>query len=191
MRRADIVIVSTGAPHHVVTRDDVAEVARARRGRPIFFVDIALPRNVDPRVNDLDNVYLYDIDDLKGVAEAGLRERRHEAELAEVIVERETAAYLDWVRSLDVAPLIVELREHLHAVGTTELERFRGRLGALTPEQEAALEEFRASLLNKILHHPIQALKRDAQRPEPRTLASLLRELFGLDGRGPSRGGRP
>ena len=189
MERADIVIVSTGAPHHVVVRDDVAKIARSRRGRPVFFIDIAMPRNVDPRVNDLDNVYLYDIDDLKSVAEAGLRERRHEALAAEQIVERETAAYLHWVRSLEVNPTIVELRDHLHALGAAEMERFRNRIGPLTPGQQQALEEFETALMNKILHHPIQALKRTSRRPGSGTLIAFLREAFGLDGRGSTRGG--
>ena len=183
--RADVVIVSTGAPHHIVTLEDAARIARQRRGRPLFFVDIAVPRNVDPRVNDLDNVYVYDIDDLKGVAEAGLRERRQEALAAERIVEQETTAYLDWLRSLEVTPTIVDLRSHLHALGAAELERFRARLGPLTPEQQQALEEFETALMNKVLHHPIQALKRSTARPGAGTLVAFLREAFGLDGRGP------
>jgi len=186
---ADVVIVSTGAPHHIITQDDASRVARHRRGRPIFFIDIAVPRNVDPRVNDLDNVYVYDVDDLKSVAEAGLRERRHEAEAAEQIVERETTAYIDWLRSLEVTPTIVALRSHLHALGAAELERFRSRLGPLTPEQQRALEEFETALMNKILHHPIQALKRSTARPGAGTLVAFLREAFGLDGRGPANRG--
>jgi glutamyl-tRNA reductase len=187
--RADVVIVSTAAPHHIIARDDAARIARQRRGRPIFFIDIAVPRNVDPRVNDLDNVYVYDIDDLKSVAEAGLRERRHEADAAEQIVDRETSAYLDWLRSLEVTPTIVALRSHLHAIGAAELKRFRARLGPLTPEQQQALEEFETSLVNKLLHHPIQALKRSTARPGAGTLVAFLREAFGLDGRGPGARG--
>jgi glutamyl-tRNA reductase len=188
LERSDIVVVSTGAPHHIITRDDAQRIARQRRGRPIFFIDIAVPRNVDPQVNDLDNVYVYDIDDLKSVAEAGLRERRHEAQAAEEIVDREASAYIDWMRSLEVAPTIVALRDHLHSLGASEFDRFRGRLGALAPEQQRALEEFRTSLVNKVLHHPIQALKRSTTRPGSGQLVALLREAFGLDGQGPTRG---
>jgi glutamyl-tRNA reductase len=188
MERSDIVIVSTGAPHHIVNREDAHRVARARRGRPVFFIDIAVPRNVDPRVNDVDNVYLYDIDDLKSVAEAGMRERRNEARIAEEMVEKEAVAFVEWLRSLEVAPTIVALREHMHALGAAELERFRGRLGALTPEQQQALEEYRTALMNKVLHHPIQALKRSASRPGAGQLVALLREAFGLDGQGSARG---
>jgi glutamyl-tRNA reductase len=182
LERADIVIVSTGAPHHVVTREDAQRVSRARRGRPVFFLDIAVPRNVDPRVNDVENVYLYDIDDLQAVADAGRRERQNEARQAEAMVERETAAYLDWVRALEVDPTIVALRGHLHALGAAELDRFRSRLGDLTPEQRRAVEDYGASLMNKVLHHPIQALKRSAARPGSSQLVAFLREAFGLDG---------
>jgi glutamyl-tRNA reductase len=182
LERSDIVIVSTGAPHHVVTREDAQRIARVRRGRPIFFIDIAVPRNVDPRVGDLDNVYVYDIDDLKSVAEAGLRERRHEALAAEEIVDREASAYIDWMRSLEVAPTIVALREHLQSLGASEMERFRSRLGPLSEGQQQALEEFRTALMNKVLHHPIQALKRSSARPGSGQLIALLREAFGIDG---------
>src|SRR5262245_10110807 len=182
LERSDIVIVSTGAPHHVVSREDAQRITRVRRGRPIFFIDIAVPRNVDPRAGDLDNVYVYDIDDLRGVAEAGMRARQHEARAAEEIVDHEASAYIDWMRSLEVAPTIVALRDHLHSLGASEMERFRSRLGPLTEGQQKALEEFRTALLNKVLHHPIQALKRSSARPGSGQLIALLREAFGIDG---------
>ncbi|HYV18442.1 MAG TPA: glutamyl-tRNA reductase [Verrucomicrobiae bacterium] len=178
---ADVVIVSTAAPHHVIGLEEAQRLGRARRGRPIFLLDIAVPRNVDPRVHALENMYVYDLDDLKAVAEAGLGERRREAEQAEAIVDRETAAYLEWVRSLEAAPTIVDLRRRLHELGETEMERFRGRLGPLSEEQARALDEFRTALLNKILHHPTLLLKRAGSRPEGGGLIALLREAFGLD----------
>ena len=178
---ADVVIVSTAAPHHVIGLEEAQRLGRTRRGRPIFLLDIAVPRNVDPRVHALENMYVYDLDDLKAVAQAGLGERRREAEQAEAIVERETVAYLEWVRSLEVAPTIVDLRRRLHALGEAEMERFRGRLGPLSEEQARVLEEFRTALLNKILHHPTLLLKRAGSRPEGGGLVALLREAFGLD----------
>jgi glutamyl-tRNA reductase len=190
LERADVVIVSTGAPHFVVTRDDAQRIAHRRRGRPIFFIDIAVPRNVDPAVNALDNVYLYDIDDLREVAEAGLRERQREASEAEAIVDREAAHYSDGLETPDVAPSIVALRERLMAVGAAEFERHRARLGPLTEDQERALEELRVALMNKMLHPPTQALKRAAAEPDGERLVALLRAVFGLDdpgsGKGPS-----
>lgn len=185
LERADVVIVSTAAPHHVIGLDTAQQVARARRGRPIFFLDIAVPRNVDPRVNELENVYLYDLDDLRTVAEAGKEGRRHESERAEAIVEREAEAYLEWERSLQAAPTIVDLRRRLHAMGEAEMSRFRNRLGPLSEEQSRVLEEFRTALLNKILHHPTQALKRAGSQPEGEGTIALLREAFGLDAEAP------
>ncbi|HKQ98396.1 MAG TPA: glutamyl-tRNA reductase [Candidatus Polarisedimenticolia bacterium] len=188
LERADVVIVSTGAPHHVVTTGDAQRLARQRRGRPIFFIDIAMPRNVDPAVNTLDNVYVYDLDDLKGVAEAGLRERQREATEAEAMVEREAAVYSDGLDAPDVAPTIVALRERLLAVGAAEFDRHRARLGPLTPEQERVLDELRTALMNKVLHPPMQALKSAAAEPGGERLIAILRAAFGLEDHGPGRG---
>jgi glutamyl-tRNA reductase len=184
---SDVVIVSTGAPQHVIVLEEVLQAARVRRGRPLFLLDIALPRNVDPRVNQVDNVYLYDLDDLRAVAEAGRSERRREAANAESMIDAETEAYLVSVRALEVTPTIVALRERLHAMGAAEMERFRPRLGALTPEQVQALDEFREALLNKVLHHPVRALKRAGAQAGSGGLVAFLREAFGLDGDGPPR----
>jgi glutamyl-tRNA reductase len=184
---SDVVIVSTGAPQHVIVLEEVLQVARVRRGRPLFLLDIALPRNVDPRVNQIDNVYLYDLDDLQAVAEAGRSERRREAANAESMIEAETEAYLERARALEVTPTIVALRERLQAMGAAEMERFRSRLGALTPEQVRTLDEFREALLNKVLHHPVQALKRAGGQAGGGGLVAFLREAFGLDGDGPPR----
>ena len=147
-----------------------------------------MPRNVDPRVHTLENVYVYDLDDLRTVAEAGMGERRHEAERAEGIVEREADAYIDWARGLAVAPTIVDLRRHLMDLAEAEMARFRSRLGPLSEEQTRVLEEFRVALLNKILHHPTLALKRAGSRPEGGETIALLREAFGLDAKEPDEG---
>jgi glutamyl-tRNA reductase len=185
---ADVVIVSTAAPHHVIGLDEAQRLARARRGRPIFLLDIAVPRNVDPRVHALENVYVYDLDDLRGVAEAGMGERRREAERAEVLVAREADAYIEWARGLAAAPTIVDLRRHLQDLAEAEMARYRSRLGPLSEEQTRVLEEFRIALLNKILHHPTLALKRAGARPEGDGTIALLREAFGLDAKEPDEG---
>jgi glutamyl-tRNA reductase len=179
MQGVDIVIASTAAPHFVITHDEALRLSRARRGRPLFLVDIAVPRDVDPRVNEIPNVYLYDLDDLRRVVDAHRNERRHEAERAEAIVEREAIAYLAWLRAQDVGPLIVDLRRQLHALGTSEVARFRGRFGPLTPEQQKGVEELAASLVNKFLHQPIQALKRAAVDGGAAEI-EFLRRIFGL-----------
>jgi len=179
MQRADVVLTSTASPEPVVSRDDGERLGRQRRGRPLFFIDIAVPRDVDPRVNEVDNVYLYDIDDLQGVVRRNLEERRHEAVQAESIVEHETDAYLAWLRTLQAAPMIVDLRNHIHGIGASELQRFRGRLGDLAPGQEQVLQEFTTALLNKVLHHPIRALKQAARNGGGPSI-EFLKEIFGL-----------
>jgi len=180
MERVDIVVASTAAPHQVVRYEDAQRVSRARRGRPLFFIDIAVPRDVDPRVNDLENVYLYDIDELKGVVQSNLDERLQETEHAEAIIDHETAHYLAWLRSLEVAPVIVELRRQVHDLGMHELQRCRGRMGSLSQEQQKTLEEFVVSLVNKFLHHPTQALKQAASRAAGAAQVEHVRQIFGL-----------
>lgn len=181
MERADIVIASTAAPHTVIQRDDAQRLSRARRGRPLFFIDIAVPRDVDPAVNEIDNVYLYDLDDLQGVVKANMDGRRHEVLSAEAIVEREAGAFLAWMKSLEVTPTIVELRQHLHEVALHELERFHSRLGDLTPGQAEAVRQLAASLVNKLLHQPTVALKRSAAFIGGDLRVNLIREIFGMD----------
>jgi len=177
---ADIVISSTGAPHVLLGRDDVAEVVRRRHYRPIFLIDIAVPRNIDPKVNELDNVYLYDIDDLQGVVAANLSARKREAVRAEAIVDREAEQFGQWLRSLEVVPTIVSLRERIGAIRRAELEKALGRLGDLTPEQREAVAALSTSLVNKILHQPMTELKRQASSSDGHLYAAILRALFRL-----------
>jgi glutamyl-tRNA reductase len=181
MERADIVIASTAAPHLVILREHALKLSRARRGRPIFFIDIAVPRDVDPKVNEIDNVYLYDIDDLQRVVQVGLSERQKELTVAEAIVERETETFLSWMKSLEVTPTIVELRRHLHGIASHEVERFRSKLAGLTPGQEEAVRQMAASLVNKLLHPPTLVLKRLASQDGAGVRIRLVRELFGID----------
>jgi glutamyl-tRNA reductase len=180
MQQADIVIASTAAPRLLVGHEDVQRISRSRRGRPLFFIDIAVPRDIDPRVNEINNVYIYDIDDLQGVVRRNLEERRHEAVQAESIVTRETEHYLAWLRTQEVGPLIVELRHHLHEIGQRERERFGAKLGALDAGQKKALEDMTNSLINKILHHPIQAMKRAAAQDGGGGRLDFVRRVFGL-----------
>jgi glutamyl-tRNA reductase len=178
--RADIVIASTAAPQYVIRYEDGPRLRRGRRGRPIFFVDIALPRNIDPDINKIDNFYLYDIDELGTVVQKHMGERRKEAICAEAIVERETEAYLAWLRTLQVAPTIVELRKVLHDLGAEELHRFRGKLGTLTPQQQGMVEQYTTALINKLLHKPIHALKTAAAQKGGDSRVEFLRHMFGL-----------
>ena len=192
MDLAYVVVASTAAPNYVVTYEDGLRLRKSRRGRPLFLIDIAVPRNIDPRLNELDDVYLYDIDELGDVVQTNLEERRKEEVCAEAIVEQETAAYLGWLRTLQVAPMIVDLRKWVHDLGAEELQRFHGRFAALTPQQRRLIEEFTTALINKILHRPIQALKQAAAKDGQGLEIDLLRTVFGLTGdRAPSRTNTP
>jgi glutamyl-tRNA reductase len=180
---ADIVISGTGAPEVVIRAQDV-EVARAsRRGRhqrPLFLIDIAVPRDVAPEVAKLDGVFLYDLDDLRAVAEANLRERRKEAAAAESLVDREAGEFLEWQKSLEVVPLLVELRRRAEEIRRSELERARRRLGSLSPEQEQALEAATEAIVQKLLHAPTVQLKEMVRNGHPPEHLSLVRKLLGL-----------
>jgi glutamyl-tRNA reductase len=180
LARADIVISGTGAPGIVVHREDV-DAARAGRGaRPLFLIDIAVPRDVDPAVARLDGVFLYDLDDLKAVAESNLRERRKEAAAAEALVEREVREFLAWQRSLDVVPLLVRLRERGEEIRRAEIDKARKRLATLTPEQEQALEGVTQAIVNKLLHAPTVELKEVARNGTAPETVGLIRRLLGL-----------
>jgi glutamyl-tRNA reductase len=180
LEQVDIVISSTAAPHPIIKYEDVQRLIRARKNRPIFFIDIAVPRDVEPRVNTIDNVYLYDLDDLTGVVTANRAEREAEAKVAEEIVRKEAEAFHAWVRTLDLSPVIVGVRQRLDTLRSTELERFRSRLSGLTPEQQRAVEEMTGSLLNKILHHPIRALKGSVRHKNSLDRVSFFQEVFGI-----------
>jgi glutamyl-tRNA reductase len=180
---ADIVISGTGAPGIVIRREDV-EHARAARGgrhqRPLFLIDIAVPRDIDPGARKIGGVFLYDLDDLRSVAEANLRERRKEAAAAESLVDREVREFLEWQKSLDVVPILIELRRRADEIRRREVERARKRLGPLTPEQDAALDAATSAIVNKLLHGPTVHLKEIARNGFAAEQVALIRRLLGL-----------
>ena len=178
---ADIVLCSTGAPHAVIHRETVQRVIRRRRNRPMFFIDIAIPRDVEPGVQDIGNVYLYNIDDLEHVVAANIQEREREAARAEVLIDEESAAFLRWMETLEVVPTIVSLRERAEAVRLKEVADLRSRLKGLSPEADEAVNALTASLVNKLLHSPITELKRRAAGDDAPTFLRVTRSLFGLD----------
>jgi len=180
LEQVDIVISSTAAPYPIIKYEDVVRVIRARRNRPIFFIDIAVPRDIEPRVNTIDNVFLYDLDDLMGVVASSRAERAAAARVAEEIVRKEAEAFHAWVRTLDLSPVIVGVRQRLDDLRAGEMERFRSRLSGLTPEQQKAVEEMTGSLLNKILHHPIRALKGSVHHRDGTDRVRFFREVFGI-----------
>lgn len=181
MVMADILLCSTGAPTYVVGPDIVSRVLKARRNNPIFMIDISVPRNIDPAVNELDNVFLYDIDDLQGVVSSNLEGRAREAEKAEELVMQEVATYLQWESALDAVPMIVELREKMDGIRQRELDKTLAQLSDLTEEQRKVVETMSLSLVNKIMHAPIVVLKQTAADPEGSGFLAFARKVFNLD----------
>jgi glutamyl-tRNA reductase len=180
--RADVVLTSTSGREPLITKEQFKQVMRRRRFRPIFIIDIAIPRDVAPEVNDLDGVYLYNIDDLQGVAEENLGERRREAIRAERIVAEEVTKFLDWTRSLDAAPTIVALKERLEKIRRDELLRLNGKLSHLNPEEREAVEVITRSIINKIAHDPIIFLKRAGRGSKRNLYLDTAQRLFKLNG---------
>lgn len=178
---ADIVITSTASTEYVIAYEQVKSCLRKRRNRPLFFIDIAVPRDVEPKVNDLGNVYVYDIDDLKGVVEINIAQRKEEAVKAERIVQEEVIKFEKWVKTLEVVPTIVSLKEKAEAIRQAEIKRSLGSLGHLDPSQREAIETLTLSLAEKIINDPIVVLKRKADRPTRDTYLDIARRLFNLD----------
>jgi glutamyl-tRNA reductase len=181
--RADIVITSTGAPHAIFRREHAERFLAKRRNRPMFFIDIAVPRDVDADVNKVDGVFVYDIDDLQQAVAAHVADRKKEAERAESIITTEVEKFESRVQTLDVVPTIVSLQDHLETIRQAEIDRVRGRLGTLDPEQELAIDALTKGIINKIMHTPITTLKVAARDPEATTVIDLVRRLFNLQDR--------
>jgi glutamyl-tRNA reductase len=181
MVNADILIASTGAPHYILTGHDMARVIKERKNRPVFLIDIAVPRNLDPEINKIDNVYLYDIDDLQNVVESNIKDRQKEAELANEIIEEEIETFQTWLRSIDVVPTIVAIREKAEEMRAAELEKTFSKMGELSEKQKKQVEALSQSIVNKLLHHPLIALKKAAGDPEASSNIESARVLFGVD----------
>ncbi|MFH1092241.1 MAG: glutamyl-tRNA reductase [Pseudomonadota bacterium] len=179
--QTDIVISSTGAPEVVITAGTVRSVLKARRHRPLFFVDIAVPRDVDPEVNRLDNVYLYDIDDLRGVVEENRAARSEEAVRAQRIVGEESLAFLGWLDTLDTFPTIVALKEKTETIRQAELKKTLSKLGGLSGEQVEALEVMTRALTKKMMHDPILFIKAAGRHGRKDFNLDLARRILGLD----------
>lgn len=178
---ADIIISSTGSPQYLLTRDQVKGVMRRRKHKPLFFIDIAVPRDLDPAINDLDNVYLYNIDDLKEVVEINWQRRHQEAVKAERLVAEETLKFLDWLETLAVYPTIISLKEKADRICEAELDKTLKQLGPLTEEQRHALEVLTHSIASKLIHDPILFLKGNQHPERPTQSLDLVRRLFNLD----------
>ncbi len=179
----DIVLTSTGASNPIVSARDMHPVLKQRKHRPMFFIDIAVPRDIDPELNKLDNVYLYDIDDLKGVVEENMALRGQEADLAREIIQEEVHKFRQWQHSLNLTPTIVDLLQQGQEVADREVQKTLKNLGSEAgPEVEQAMQTMAESLYKKLYHNPITFLKRRAQEEDnARSFISLTRRMFNLD----------
>jgi glutamyl-tRNA reductase len=176
----DILIASSGAPHYILHKDEMQRVISARRNKPMFLIDIAVPRNIEPSVNDLDNVYLYDIDDLQEVVNANLRERLKEAERAEEIVKQEVERMMAHLKVQEITPTIVSLQEELERIRQAEIEKVRRKFGPVTREQEEAWEMLTRGIMNKVAHGPIAELRAQAGQPDGAPVIAAIRKVFHL-----------
>ncbi len=180
---ADIVISSTGAPHYVLRKGEVERAIRQRHNRPIFFIDIAVPRDIDPGVNDVNNAFLYDIDDLNEVAGANAAQRAKEAHKAEEIIGEEVDSFIHWLSSLDVVPTITALREMAERIKDGELEKALSRFDAeLSEKDRNRIEALASGIVNKILHAPTVELKQAANERGGYLYVESMRRLFKLNG---------
>ncbi|RJQ18636.1 MAG: glutamyl-tRNA reductase [Nitrospiraceae bacterium] len=175
----DIVICSTGAPHYILMKDQVHKTMKERKQKPVFIIDISVPRNIDPQINDLDNVYLYDVDSLQGIVETNVKERAKEAQKAEKIVDEEIESFVKWNASLAATPTIVALRDKAEAIRKEELEKAFRKLGPLEEEKIKTIEYLTASIVNKLIHPPTAALKSAGEDKE--AMLDIVRKLFNLE----------
>ena len=180
LKLADIIISSTGSMDYVITRDQVKSVIRIRRNRPIFFIDIAVPRDIDPRVNRLTNSYVYDIDDLQGVIDDNIEDRQREAVKGERIVDEAVIRFREWYASLEVVPTIVALRTKLEAIAETEIKKTLNS-NRIPESGIGAIKKMADALINKIMHDPTLFLKKDSMTGDKSKYIDTVRKLFNLD----------
>jgi glutamyl-tRNA reductase len=176
----DIIICSTGAPSYVLLKDQMHKVMKERRNRPVFIIDISVPRNIDPEINKLDNVYLYDVDDLQEVVDTNIHGRKIEAEKAEKIIDEEVEKFLRWMSSLDSVPTIVALRQKADEIKADEIVKLKSKIPDLDEEKLKAVEYMATAIINKLIHPPTVALKEDTEDRDE--LIAMIKKLYGING---------
>jgi len=181
LHKADIILSSTGAPHTIIGARDLDEVMRRRKQKPMFFIDIAIPRDIDPAVNDVENVYLFTVDDLQEVVSANLQQRAEEARKAEDIVNQEIGQFFKWLSSLEVTPTIVALRSKFDEIRRAELDKTIAGWKDLPPDGQKRLEALTNAIMNKLLHPPTSLIKRAGQGGRTDMYVDALRALFELE----------
>jgi glutamyl-tRNA reductase len=180
LAESDIVISSTGSAHFIIKKEHAHRAMAIRKNRPMFFIDIAVPRDIDPQINQIGNIFLYDIDDLKSVAEENRRDRMKEAEKAEEMIQKETEAFWHRLESLDVVPTIHEIQARIESMRNREVELTLRKMGPVSKEQQLAVEQLASSLTRKILQSSFSELRRLAGQPDGSDKIELIRKLFRL-----------
>lgn len=183
----DIVICSTGAPNYILIKEQMHKIMRQRKNRPVFIIDISVPRNIDPEINDIDNVYLYDIDDLQGIVVTNIQERSKEAEKAERIVDEEVESFLKWQASLSAVPTIVALKDKADAIRREELEKTLRKLEGLEEKEIKSIESLTSTIVNKLIHLPTAALKSEIEDKD--TMVDIVNRIFDLNTNSSSKSG--
>jgi glutamyl-tRNA reductase len=180
LKRTDIVISATNSRQYLIGRGQITQVMKDRKQKPIFFIDIADPRDIEPHVGDIENVYLYNIDDLQKVANENIKDREKEAEKAERIVQDEVGKFVNWYRSLDVTPTIIALRSKFEEIRRKELDKTLSLHPGLSEKEKKSLEAMTSSIISKILHTPVTLLKRTDEEAMSDLYLDALHTLFGL-----------
>ena len=180
LTRTDIIICSTGAPSYVLLKDQMQKVMKERKQRPVFIIDISVPRNIDPHINKIDNVYLYDVDDLQEVVDGNILERKKEAEKAEKIIDEEVDKFTKWMSSLDSVPAIIALRQKAEEIKKEEIEKFRNKFPDVDEATMRAVEHTATAIMNKLIHPPTAALKDDTEDRDE--LIAMIKKLYGING---------
>jgi glutamyl-tRNA reductase len=181
LEQVDIIVSSTGAPGIILHQEDVKPLMRNRRNKPLFFIDIAVPRDLDPALNDLDNVYLYDIDDLHNVVELNKAERDKEAIKASRIVDEEALKFNDWLAGLAITPTLAALREKGNRIARVELDRTLPRLAGLSPKERESVERMAGAIVSKLLHDPMLFLKSESCKDQSEMKVDIFRSVFDLE----------
>ncbi len=176
----DIIICSTGAPSYILVREQMNKVMKERKHRPVFIIDISVPRNIDPEINKIENVYLYDVDDMQEVIDSNILERKKEAEKAEQIINDEVEKFIKWMSSLDSVPTIVALRQKAEGIKNEELEKFKGRFPDISEDRLKAVEYLASAIVNKLIHPPTCALREDVEDKDE--LIAMIKKLYSIDG---------
>lgn len=182
LEQVDIMVSSTGAPGLILHKADVQPLMRRRRNRPLFFIDIAVPRDLDPKLNNIDNIYLYDVDDLSQVVEINKTERSNEAAKAERIILDESLKFLGWLGNMALAPTIADLRRKAEEIRQAEMARTLARLD-LSAKEAKAIDKLTSSIINKVLLNPILHLKEDCHQNNKQMKLDMIRRFFALDTR--------